>query len=62
MPPKDEKPPVTVYPSPKLHALDYVPGVPVSGIELSWDEAQALLASGVVTTTAPVTTPSAPKE
>lgn len=42
-----------VYPSPKLPALVYVPGVGVDGAELPEQEAEALLEAGLVVKTKP---------
>jgi hypothetical protein len=42
-----------VYPSPKLPPTEYVPGVGADGADLPNDEAEALLASGVVVKTKP---------
>ncbi len=39
---------VTVYPSPNLSALEYVPGIGVAGKALPIEEAQPLLDAGLV--------------
>lgn len=51
MPAKPET--VRVYPSPSLSPVEYVPGVGADGADIPRERAEALLASGAVTTTRP---------
>lgn len=44
---------ITVYPSPKLSPLEYVPGVGAAGADLPEKEAEPMLKSGIVVTSKP---------
>lgn len=48
---------VRVYPSPDLPSLSYVPGVGAAGSDVPREQADRLLAAGLVTTTPPVAAP-----
>jgi hypothetical protein len=50
-----------VYPSPKLSPLESVPGVGEDGADLPIDEAEAMLASGIVVKSKPKA-PDSPAE
>ena len=50
-----------VYPNPNLAPTEYVPGVGAAGADLPNDEAEALLAAGLVVKTKPKA-PDAPAE
>ena len=39
---------VTVVPSPKLSPVEYLRGIPATGVRLSREEAEPLLAAGLV--------------
>lgn len=55
---------IHVYPNPKLADTEYVPGVGADGADVPLEEAEAMLASGIVVKTKPKepATPAKPEE